>query len=93
MDCLRSHAGAVFTRPVYVLKDLPSVRRIPISSEGENLMISRKIFAPLAAACLAALLCLPALAQSHHDVSAGGLGAALVQVLFPKLPAFLYAPY
>jgi hypothetical protein len=48
---------------------------------------------PLLAPLLLGYRELPELAQSYHDVSAGGLGAALVQVLFPKVSAFLYAPY
>ena len=48
---------------------------------------------PLLAPLLLGYRDLPELAQNYHDVSADGLGAALVQVLFPKVSAFLYAPY
>jgi predicted acetyltransferase len=48
---------------------------------------------PLLAPLLLGYRSLTELAQAHHDVSASGLGAELVGVLFPAMSSFLYTIY
>jgi hypothetical protein len=68
-------------------------RLVAVGAPGPGTSDVVRLPPPLLAPLLLGYRDLPELAQSYHDVSAGGLGSALVQVLFPPMPAFLYAPY
>jgi hypothetical protein len=63
--------------------------RPPVSGAAGVVRLPPGLLAPL----LLGYRSLSELTQAYHDVSAGGLAPALVDVLFPRMPSFLYSIY